>query len=162
VDYTETLRRNRDVVAPPLLQSSRDLQWVKLNGDVYGGTTATGDLVNWSASAGSYSTTSNSVTVKDTTGKLFGASGQEVLCRVTYQRSSPYSYYELVWANPFIMATTTSVVSGSTFTVNTSGGSALTVSNWCGWSTVATSGVLCMIGCDGNGGFGFVQGTCGS
>ena len=89
VEFFESLRRNRDTVAPTLHEGLRELQWVKLGGDVYGTVTASGTIETWSVSANGYNASSFTVTVRDTTTLLFGASGNWVLCRPSVQSGSP-------------------------------------------------------------------------
>lgn len=161
VEFFESLRRNRDTVAPTLHEGLRELQWVKLGGDVYGTVTASGTIETWSVSANGYNASSFTVTVRDTTKLLFGASGNWVLCRPSVQSGSPARIMDLVWAADNFMASTTGGVysTSSTFTATTPGGSTITVTNWCGWQA-DTGGRECMVCPDGQGGFRFVQGGC--
>ena len=98
VNYTESLRRNRDTVESPLVPSNRDLRWVSLSGDVHGSTTSTGYLVNWSVASSAYAVSTQQVTVVDTTSRFYGLKNQWVLCRGNYQSSTPHGIYEIVWA----------------------------------------------------------------
>ena len=98
VNYTESLRRNRDTVESPLVPSNRDLRWVSLSGDVHGSTTSTGYLCNWSVASSAYAVSTQQVTVVDTTSRFYGLKNQWVLCRGNYQSSTPHGIYEIVWA----------------------------------------------------------------
>ena len=96
--YTEALRRNRDTTAPGLVENSRPLIWVLLNGDVYGTTTATGTPENWSISGDAYAADSgHTPTVRDATRRNYGLENQWVLCRPSRQTAAPHGILEIVW-----------------------------------------------------------------
>ena len=143
VAYTEALRRNRDTVAAGIADGGRELTWVELAADVYGDTTDDGATPQvWSVDADDYIAATDgdgdtiTATVRDTTGLLFGAKGDWVLCASSRQSDDPQTILELVWAAELIVANTTGDVAASdpSFDVTTPGGSTLDdVDNWAGW-----------------------------
>ena len=170
VAYTEALRRNRDTVAAGIADGGRELTWVELAADVYGDTTDDGATPQvWSVDADDYIAATDgdgdtiTATVRDTTGLLFGAKGDWVLCRSSRQSDDPQTILELVWAAELIVANTTGDVAASdpSFDVTTPGGSTLDdVDNWAGWS--AASGQQLFIAPDGDGGWTWVSGPWGA